>query len=251
MSSSRSGTKKIMFDFAPGTLIADKYIVEKKLGVGWESEVYLTRERVTGVERTAKFFFPHRNPQNQTVRSYAKKLHRLRDSGIMIQYHSTEQVLVDDQEITCMLSEFVDGELLSEYVARHRGRRLPLFKALHLLHALAAGMERIHHIGEYHGDLHWGNVLVRSVGIGFKVRLIDLYDWRDSKPQNIRLDVTNLIRIFYDCIGGQKYYRQQPDIVKEICCGLRAPHLHRKFRHAGALRRFLETMEWDSLESVG
>ncbi len=249
---SRSGTKKIaVFDFAPGTVIANKFVITKKLGVGWEGEVYLTRERTTGVERTAKFFFPHRNPQNQTVRSYAKKLHKLRDSGIMIQYHSTEQHVVDDQEITCMLSEFVDGELLSDFVARHRGKRLPLFKALHLLHALAKGMECIHQQGEYHGDLHAGNVLVRSVGIGFKIRLIDIYDWRDSKPQNIRLDVSNMIRIFYDAIGGQKYYRFQPPMVKEICGGMRKSHLARKFRHAGALRQFLENMEWDSLESVG
>lgn len=249
---SRSGSKKIaVFDFAPGTLIANKFVIKKQLGVGWESEVYLTRERATGVERTAKFFFPHRNPQNQTVRSYAKKLHKLRDSGVMIQYHSMEQHLVGDQEVTCMLSEFVDGELLSDFIARHQDKRLPLFKALHLLHALAAGMERIHQQGEYHGDLHAGNVLVRSVGIGFKIRLIDIYDWRDSKPQNIRLDVTNMIRMFYDAIGGQKYYRYQPQIVKEICCGMRKADLHRRFRNAGALRQFLETMEWDSLESVG
>lgn len=247
-----SGSKRIdSFEFQQGETIADKYLIEKKLGSGWEGEVYLTREKVTGVERTAKFFFPHRNPANQTVKTYAQKLHKLRNCGILIQYHSLETHLVNALPVTCMLSEFVDGELLSDYVFRHRGRRLPLFKALHMLHSLAKGMEKIHNMGEYHGDLHSGNVFVRSAGIHFKVRLIDLYDWRDSKPQNIRLDVCNMIRMFYDAIGGQKYYRLQPAIVREICCGLRSSTINKKFRNAGALRQFLETMEWDSLESVG
>ena len=31
----------------------------------------------------------------------------------------------------------------------------------------------------------------------------------------------DLIRIFYDAIGGAKHYRKQPPEVKAICCGLK------------------------------
>lgn len=236
------------FGFERGQLIADKYEIESKLGAGWEGEVYLTRECETGIERAAKFFFPHRNPHNNTVCKYAKKLHKLRNSGIMIHYHNHEKIEVDGHQVTCMISDFVEGELLNDYIARHTDGRLPLFKALHMLHGLASGMESIHRMGEYHGDLHAGNIFIQPRGIGFKLRLIDLYEWRDSKPQNIRFDVTNMIRIFYDSLGGQRTYHKQPRIVKDICRGLKSSLLHRQFRHAGMIRDYLDNLQWDCLE---
>ena len=50
------------FRFKPGDDIADKYEVIRLLGAGWEGEVYLVNERRTGIARTAKLFFPKRNP---------------------------------------------------------------------------------------------------------------------------------------------------------------------------------------------
>ena len=38
-----------------GQIIAQKYEIISLLGSGWEGEVYLTREKGTGIERTAKF----------------------------------------------------------------------------------------------------------------------------------------------------------------------------------------------------
>ncbi|MFV2067521.1 MAG: hypothetical protein ACC645_11120, partial [Pirellulales bacterium] len=49
------------FDFRPGRVLAGKYEVVSRLGAGWEGEVYMLREMPTGIERAAKFFFPHRN----------------------------------------------------------------------------------------------------------------------------------------------------------------------------------------------
>lgn len=66
------------FSFAPGRKLAGKYEVVSQIGEGWESEVYIVRELATGIERAAKFFFPERNPNNRTLRGYAK-LHRLKD----------------------------------------------------------------------------------------------------------------------------------------------------------------------------
>ncbi len=234
------------FDLEPGDILVGKYEVVSRLGEGWEGEVYLVRELGTGIERAAKFFFPHRNPQNRTLNYYAKKLHRLRHCPILIQYHTQETMDYQGVPVTFVVSEYVEGEPLSKFLARQPGRRLDPFQAFHLLHALAAGMESIHHLREYHGDLHTDNIIVRRAGLGFEVKLLDLYRWKSPRRENIQDDVCDLVRVFYDAVGGRKWYPKQPPEVKAICCGLRRSLILQKFSTAGQLRQRLETMQWES-----
>jgi serine/threonine protein kinase len=233
------------FDFKPGFRIANKYEVIRKLGSGWEGEVYLTREIATAIERTAKFFFPKRNPRNKTIRRYAKKLHSLRNSPVVIHYHNHETIDFRGIPISCLISEFVEGELLCDFIDRQPGKRIHWYMALHLLHAISAGLEPIHLHGEYHGDLHTGNVFIQQVGTNFRIKLIDVFDWRDSKPQNIRKDVCDLVRIFYDMLGGQKHYPNQSEQIKAVCCGLKTTLINKKFRNAGFLRQYIENIPWE------
>ena len=234
------------FDLELGDLLVGKYEVVGRLGQGWEGEVYLVSELGTGIERAAKFFYPHRNPRNRTLRYYAKKLHRLRHCPILIQYHTQESVDFDGVPVTFVVSEYVEGEPLSEFLARQPGKRLDPFQAFHLLHALAAGMESIHHLREYHGDLHTDNIIVRRAGLGFDVKLLDLYRWKAPRRVNIQDDVCDLVRVFYDAVGGRARYAKQPPEVKAICCGLKRSLILRKFSTAGELRQKLETMQWGS-----
>jgi hypothetical protein len=53
-----------------------------------------------------------------------------------------------------------------------------------------------------------------------------------------------LIQLFYEILGGQRYYARQPAEIKAICCGLKHSLISKKFRTAGQLRAYLETMEW-------
>jgi tRNA A-37 threonylcarbamoyl transferase component Bud32 len=234
------------FDYEPGTLLAGKYVVDSRLGRGWEGEVYLVKERSTGIERSAKLFFPQRNQANRTVRFYAKKLHKLRECTILIQYHTQEQVEHEGLPVTMLVSDYVEGELLAEFLKRQPGRRMGWFQGLHLLHGLAAGIEAIHDMGEYHGDLHDENIIINRRGVGFEIKLLDMFHWGRPSARTIRADVRDLIRIFYDAIGGQRRYAKHPPEIKDICCGLKASLIHRKFVTAGELRRYLETMEWYS-----
>ena len=233
------------FDLQPGRTLAGKYEILSRLGAGWEGEVFKVREINTGIERAAKFFFPHRNPKDRTANFYAKKLHKLRLCDILIQYHTHESIRYRGRPITFLVSDFVEGELLCDFLGRQPGKRLTIFEGLHLLHSLASGIECIHQLGEYHGDLHDENIIVNRYGLEFDVRLVDLFHWGAPKASNIHQDVCDLVRVFYDAAGGAKHYTIQPRIVKDICSGLKRTLILKKFRTAGQLREYLETMEWD------
>jgi len=246
MSQKRARGRIESFDFEAGTVLAGKYEVVAALGTGWEGEVYLVEELSTGIERAAKFFYPERNLRNRTLVYYAKKLHKLRHCPILIQYHTQESITFAGVPVTFLVSEYVEGELLSEFLARQPGKRLDHFQGLHLLHALATGIESIHHLREYHGDLHTENIIVKRAGLGFDVKLVDVYRWGAPRWTNIHDDVCDLIRVFYDAIGGRKHYARQPPEVKAICCGLKRTLITRKFPTAGQLREHLEMMRWQS-----
>lgn len=244
----KNGKEKIIdsFDFQAGRILASKYEVLGYLGSGWEGDVYLVRELTTGIERAAKFFFPHRNPRNRNLAFYARKLHKLRSCPILIQYQTHETIWYHGVRVTFLVSDYVPGELLTEFLKRQPGNRLDYFQALHLLHALTAGTERIHEQREYHGDLHTDNVIINRVGLGFQVKLIDMFHWGAAGRANIHDDVCDLVRIFYDALGGRRHYPKQPPEVKRIVCGLKRTLILAKFNTAGKLRQYLEAMEWHS-----
>ncbi len=75
------------FDLRAGQVLGGKYVVEAYMGGGLEGEVYRVRETRTQVRRAAKLFYPQENPRDSAARLYARKLDRLRDCPIVIQYH--------------------------------------------------------------------------------------------------------------------------------------------------------------------
>lgn len=232
------------FDFKLGRVLAKKYEIVRQLGQGWEGEVYLVRENLTHIERAAKFFYPQRNPNNKTIKFYAKKLHKLRHCPILIQYLAQDTIQFKGAPITFLVSDFVEGEVLETFIKRQPGQRLPVFQALHLLYALAKGIESVHLMGEYHGDLHTENIIINQLGIGFEIKLIDLHHWNTPRRENIHDDVCSLIRILHEALGGQKHYAKLPNEVKDIICGLKNSLILKKFKTAGQLCEYLETIQW-------
>lgn len=233
------------FDLKPGQILARKYEVLSCLGCGWEGEVYMIREKNTHIERAAKLFFPHRNPGNKTARLYARKLHKLRQCPIVIHYHTEEVVPFRRQPITVLISEYVEGELLSAFLKRQPGGRLQATEAIHLLYALVVGMECIHKAREYHGDLHAENVIVESYGLEFKLKILDFFHWSGPKRAVLQDDICDLIRLTYDALGGKRFYAKQPQQIKAICLGLKRSLILKKFPTITRLRQHLEALRWD------
>lgn len=232
------------FDFTDGQVLAGKYEIIERLGGGYEGEVYKVRERGTGIERAAKAFYPDRNRNGRASSFYARKLHKLRDCPILIQYHTEETIRVRRVPVKLLVSEYIEGELLSQFLEHQPGKRLHPFAAVHLLYALAKGLERIHAAGEYHGDLHTDNIIVRRYGLSFDVKLIDFYFREATRSENRSDDICDLIRVFYDALGGRKHYSHHPEEVKAICRGLQRSLILERFRTVSRLRKHLETMRW-------
>lgn len=232
------------FDFQPGRILARKYEVVSRLGSGWEGEVYLVRERTTDIERAVKVFYPHRNPKDRALTFYARKLHQLRDCRMLVQYHTEETMQFKRMSIKLLVSEYVKGEVLELFVNRQPGRRLTPFVAVHLLHSLARGIESIHRQRDYHGDLHSGNIILRRSGLGFDIKLIDFFYWPLPARERLQNDICDLIRIFYDALGGKRRYASHNPEIKYICCGLKRSLILKKFPTVTALREHLETMSW-------
>lgn len=232
------------FELQPGRVIAGRLEIVRCLGSGLEGEVYLAEERSTGIERAVKLFFPQMNPDASASRRYATKLHRLRHCPATIQYHAQGTLRFRGEEISYVVSEYAPGEPLLALLRRQRGGRLSPLAACHLLHALASGLEAVHAAGEYHGDMHPENVVVIRFGLTFDLKILDFFPRQGRRAALVKDDVVDVIRIFYDSLGGRRHYARQPLEIKAICRGLKHSLILERFPSMAALRRHLETMSW-------
>ena len=106
-----------------------------------------------------------------------------------------------------------------------------------------AGWEgEIYLLREYHGDLHASNVMVRRYGLGFDLKLLDLFNQGPFSTRRVNDDICDMVRIFYDALGGARAYSRHPTAVKEICRGLKRSLILERFRSARQLARHLETL---------
>lgn len=233
------------FDFQPGKVVAGKYQIERELGSGWEGEVYAIVERTTGIRRAAKFYYPHRDPTGKAAITYARKLDALRHCPILMQYHHQEVAYFKKKKITVVISELVEGTKLSEFLQQQPDGRLSAFEALHVLHTLARGIAPIHARGEYHGDIHEHNIMIRRQGIDFELKLLDFFDLGRPGKDKIRKDVLNLVEVLHTIVGGREHYADQPKVIKAIVRGLKDTLILQRFQSAGDIQRHLETLEWE------
>jgi len=232
------------YELPPGRSLGSRYEVVEFLGCGWEGEVYKVVEVRTGIERAAKLFYPQRNPRGRALLRYAKKLTKLRHVPIIIQYHHQDTTKVHGEVVEFLVSEYVPGELLSAFQAHQPGKRMKSFEALHVLHTLAAGIAPIHLAGEYHGDLHTDNVIIRRRGIGFEVKLMDFLDLGRPSREKIRDDVVDLVNMLHEIIGGRAWYNKSGPEIKQIVCGQKRSLILKKFRTAADLASALLNLDW-------
>ena len=232
------------FDLEPGMTLGRNYFVAGFLGSGWEGEVYKVEERRTGIMRAAKIFFEGRRLRERQMQRYVQKLYRLRNCPIVTQYHHRDIARVGREQVEILVSDFVEGEMLAEFLKRQPGKRLNGFEALHLFHALVMGIEQIHFLREYHGDIHPKNVMIRRKGLAFEVHLLDFFDFGRATAEEIQRDVFDLIGILHGLIGGAERYSRAAPNLRRLIMGRKHTLIRRKYKTAGQLRLALENLEW-------
>lgn len=214
------------------------------LGAGYEGEVYKVSELHTKRLRAVKIFYPKRNHQFKVSVKNSQKLDKLVDCPIVVDYYGHEIIKLKGEKVAMIVCEFVEGEMLSGFVSKQKGKKLGVFPAIHLLYSLSLGLEYIHLNGEYHGDLHTDNIIIKRFGLEFDIKIIDFHHWGDSKKDNREEDIIKTIRIFYDILGGQKFYSKLPPSLKYIICGLKRNLILERFKTISHLRSHLEQMDW-------
>jgi len=234
--------KPTPFRFEPGKIVGGKYVVERFLGSGYEGEVYAIVERATDIRRAAKFYYRERDPLRTNAIAYARKLDALRHCPILLQYLHQEVVRVKRLPVTVVISELVEGVKLSEFLVVEKP--LSTFEALHVLYVLVKGIAPIHARGEYHGDVHDENIMIRRRGIGFELKLLDFFDLGKPGKSKIHKDVLNIVEVFHTIIGGRETYSERPQVVKDIIRGLKDTLILERFQSAGDIQRHLETLDW-------
>lgn len=232
------------FNLTSGKIIGGRYQILERVGAGFEGEVYKVQETHTKRLRAIKLFYPHRNIKHKVSIKASQKLDKLADCPIVVNYHSHELINIKRQKIACITCEFIEGEILGSFVNKQRGKALNIFPAIHLLYSLVTGLEYIHLEGEYHGDLHTDNIIIKRFGLEFDIKIIDFHHWGDSKKDNRDEDIIKTIRIFYDILGGSKRYNKMPPSVKYIICGLKRNLILKRFKNISDLKYHLEIMDW-------
>lgn len=220
------------------------YLPIEFLGGGTEGEVYKAVEKNSQAVCALKFFFPAQNKNLKRSSRIAQKLFRLRDCPLVPAYFGHQTVYIGGERTACLATEFVKGEPLEKFVNAQRGKRLNVFPALHLLYSLAKGVEAIHKSGEYHGDLHLENVIIKNFGLDFDLSIFDLHHWGDSKQANRDEDIVKCIHIFHETLGGARYYSTLPPSIRFIIAGRKRSLIKDRFKTASHLRRHLENMDW-------
>ena len=160
LASPRRGAAAAEAQFAPGTMVAERYRIVALLGAGGMGEVYRADDVKLG-QRVALKYIPPRIASDPAA---IERLYNEVRIGRQISHPNVcrlhDIIEVEGQRFISM--EYVDGEDLASLLRRIG--RLPADKALALTRDLCAGLAAAHDRGFIHRDLKPANVMIDGRG---------------------------------------------------------------------------------------
>ncbi|MCK5863374.1 MAG: serine/threonine protein kinase [Candidatus Hydrogenedentes bacterium] len=179
-----------MLNFENGSIVADRYLIKRKLGQGGMGAVFLVEDTQTGKEVALKTLLDkYAQNQHAAVRFVreANTLARLDHPCIMKIYDAKQW-----ESTLFYVMEYVNGKSLRQWL-RERGK-LPLNSVVRVLCLVADALTHAHRL-TIHRDLAPENIMVLENG---EVRLLDFGLAKlDDRYKDLTCAGTNLGRIEY------------------------------------------------------
>ena len=158
----------------PGTVLRQRYVLERELGRGGMGTVYRALDRNKEdlpppnryvAVKVLREEFAHRPDALQALRREAHQAQALSHPGIVNVFDFDR-----DGDVYFITMELLEGELLSDLIQRIRPGKLPRHAATDILRDLGSAIAYAHSRGVLHMDLKPGNVMITTQG---DVRVLD------------------------------------------------------------------------------
>jgi tetratricopeptide (TPR) repeat protein len=147
-------------DFSPGTLVANRFQIERLLGMGGMGLVYLARDTELNIDVALKLLRPELANRDDAFERFRQELLLARQvsSPHVVRIHD----LVKHNQAWLISMDFVAGQSLDRLLDEKGA--LPVEQALAMTRQLALGLAAAHARGVVHRDLKPANVLVNEQG---------------------------------------------------------------------------------------
>lgn len=222
-----------------GTIVGNRYQLDKVLGVGGYGITYKGTDLRLGKVIAVKEFFPgfwvsryaDRDPfvhcHNQELEAYEKGLERFLDEAkTLVALSGVPEVVkvsdfFEENNTAYLVMEYLDGQNLKQ-MANGFGGRIPADVLIPVLEPLVVGLGKVHAKGMIHRDISPDNIMMLEDGT---TRLIDFGNARDttnnksmtlamkqgfaapeqykSRGQGTYTDVYGICATMYYCLTGK------------------------------------------------
>jgi len=154
----------------PGSVLADRYEIIRRLGSGGMGAVYLARHQLMDRLCALKVLPPGQHRDAEALERFTREA---RNASRII--HPNVCTVFDfgttSDGVAYLSMEYLEGRTLGAILAE--SSRMPLDRAVRLAREMAAGLDAAHGLGIVHRDLKPDNVMVIPGRTGETVKLVD------------------------------------------------------------------------------
>lgn len=145
--------------FSPGMQIY-KYTLKERLGSGNYGEVWLADEGSVSQDVAVKLMGTERTPAVEQLKE-ARIGNRLKHDNLVKIHYADVVGEGRDQVVIIVMDYYPEGSVST---LTNAANYLPLTSALDIISGVLRGLEHLHELGYYHGDIKPSNILIGANG---------------------------------------------------------------------------------------
>ena len=140
------------------------YVLERLLGYGGSSAVFLAQDHASGEKVAVKVFLPRSTMDVQMQKNFYRRFLLEAEAASKLEHPSILSIYSygQDQGLPYIIMPYMPGGTLSEYVRKHGP--LSLNEAQHYLEQIASALDYAHEQGCVHCDVKPANILLDGAG---------------------------------------------------------------------------------------